>query len=103
MAKFYVQSGSVQAVVDSADLDRAALWVVHQVMGKTLPIEELDDEPYELTNIVAPVRGHFLDETIRISEVGFHREDAMVVDTLETFRHWYELFQAVSILSTRLN
>ena len=47
MAKFYVQSGSVQAVVDSADLDRAALWVVHQVMGKTLPIEELDDEPCE--------------------------------------------------------
>lgn len=103
MAKFYVQSGSVQAVVDSVDLDRAALWVVHQVMGKTLPIEDLDDEPYELANVESSVRGQFLDETIRISEIGFDRDDSMIVDTLETFRHWYELFQAVSILASRLN
>lgn len=42
-----------------------------------------------------------LAETIQVSELGFDRDDARVFDTLESFRHWYELFQAVQILADR--
>ncbi|AMV34904.1 hypothetical protein VN12_22445 [Pirellula sp. SH-Sr6A] len=116
MAKFYVQSGSVRAVIDSVDLDRAALWVVNLVMGDVLPLDEVDesdagewgesDEGLELqaSNEIKSVdAGHHLSETIRISERGFDRDDAWVVDTLESFRHWYDLFQAVSEMADRWN
>lgn len=97
MAKFYVESGSVRAVVDSVDLERAALWVVNLVMGDVLPLDVSEDEgefeePKELN-------AHYLGETIRISERGFERDDAWIVDTLESFRHWYDLFHAVSTMT----
>ena len=100
MAKFYVESGSVQAVVDSVDLDRAALWVVNLVMGDVLPLDVCEEdgllqEPKELNS-------HHLGESIRISEQGFGRDDAWVVDTLESFRHWYDLFHAVSAMTREL-
>jgi hypothetical protein len=108
MAKFYVQSGSVRAVIDSVDLDRAALWVVNLVMGDVLPLDEVDesegDDLSELNSESGKSSsevGHHLSETIRISERGFDRDDAWVVDTLETFRHWYDLFQAVSQIADR--
>jgi hypothetical protein len=101
MAKFYVQSGTVRAIIDSVDVDRAALWVVNEVMNQTLPIDELTDE--ELCVVQSQdASAHKLSETICISEQGFDRDDAMVVDSLEVFRHWYELYNAVSILANRL-
>ncbi len=81
MAKFYVQSGSVRAVVDSLDMDRATLWVVNEVMTTTLPIDDLSDDE---------------------ATVGFDRDDACEIDVLNAFRHWYELYQAVTILASKL-
>ena len=116
MAKFYVQSGSVRSVVDSVDLDRAALWAVNEVMDHTLSLDgqsldgdlhdesEFSTEDFGATKPDAskPVaESRYLGATVRISEIGFDRDDAMVVDTLEVFRHWYELFQAVSVLSAK--
>jgi hypothetical protein len=37
-----------------------------------------------------------------VSEQGFDRDDASEVDVLNAFRHWYELYQAVSILAGKL-
>jgi hypothetical protein len=118
MAKFYVQSGSVRSVVDSVDLDRAALWAVNDVMDHALSLdgESLEGDLYnesdcetedfgsaklDATKPIAESR--YLGATVRISEIGFDRDDAMVVDTLEVFRHWYELFQAVSVLSAKFS
>jgi hypothetical protein len=101
MAKFYVQSGSVRAVVDSADLDRAALWVVNEVMTTTLPIDDLNDVEVTQDNSQRTERP-YLSDTIKISEIGFDRDDACEVDVLNAFRHWYELYQAVTILAGKL-
>ncbi len=101
MAKFYVESGSVRAVVDSMDLDRAALWAVNLVMGDALPLDTEDDGELDAVVESPEMNSHHLGETIRISEQGFDREDAWVVDTLETFRHWYDLFHAVSAMAKR--
>ena len=123
MAKFYVQSGSVRSVVDSVDLDRAALWAVNDVMdhalsldGESLDGESLEEDLYKEShcgtedfgatkmNATKPsVGSRYLGATVRINEIGFDRDDAMVVDTLEVFRDWYELFQAVSVLSAKFS
>ena len=105
MAKFYVESGSVRAVVDSVDLDRAALWVVNLVMGDVLPLDVVDEEGTTgegNSDELKEMNSHHLGETIRISERGFGREDAWIVDTLESFRHWYDLFHAVSSMTRDL-
>jgi hypothetical protein len=43
MAKFYVQSGTVRAVIDAESQDRAALWVVHRAMQQIMPIYDDND------------------------------------------------------------
>jgi hypothetical protein len=118
MAKFYVQSGSVRSVVDSVDLDRAALWAVNEVMDHALSLDgeslegdlynefDCENEDFGAAKLDAtkPItESRYLGATVRISEIGFDRDDAMVVDTLEVFRHWYELFQAVSVLSAKFS
>jgi hypothetical protein len=98
MAKFYVQSGSIRAIVDSVDSDRAALWAVNEVMDGTLSLTEAAGDESETTTICKEPKTGFLGATIVVSEVGFDRED-LVLDTLQVFRHWYELFQAISMMS----
>ena len=63
--------------------------------------EDFGAAKLDVTKPIAESR--YLGATVRISEIGFDREDAMVVDTLEVFRHWYELFQAVSVLSSKFS
>lgn len=101
MAKFYVQSGSVRAVVDSLDMERAALWVVNEVMTTTLPIDDVSDDEATVED-ADRIEGQYLSETIKVSEQGFDRDDACEVDVLNAFRHWYELYQAVTILASKL-
>ncbi len=101
MAKFYVQSGSVRAVVDSLDMDRATLWVVNEVMTTTLPIDDLSDDEATVEH-ADRIEGQYLSETIKVSEQGFDRDDACEIDVLNAFRHWYELYQAVTILASKL-
>lgn len=40
MAKFYVQSGKFQGIVDSHNAETAAQWAVHQAMRQIMPLEE---------------------------------------------------------------
>jgi hypothetical protein len=43
MAKYYVESGTLQTIISADDPQKAALLAVHQVIGQTLPlnVEEL--------------------------------------------------------------
>ena len=101
MAKFYVQSGTLRAIIDSQDAERAALWAIHSAMEQVMPLEgEL--EPIELiangpTNMIA------LAETIELSEVGFDRDDCLRIDTFDAFQHWNMLLKAVEKLNTLLD
>ncbi len=83
MAKFYIQSGTLRNVIDSEDCEKAALWAVHRVMQQIAPV--YDDEtltPDQKEDAVKLEGLLVLDSSIRISEQGFDREDAMQVDTL---------------------
>ena len=100
MAKFYVQSGTLRAIIDSEDAERAALWAVHTAMEQVMPLE-CDQSSVEMiangpTSMIA------LAETIELSELGFDREDCLRVDTFDAFQHWNLLLKAVEKLNALL-
>ena len=122
MAKFYVQSGTLRAVVDSASADRAALWAIHQAMQQIAPVETTsDDNVASANNSRTQVFGNqgfdaqgfvnksfvaqdfiSLGDSIYLSEVGFDQEDSLRVDTFAAFREWHELWHALEKLEALL-
>ena len=101
MAKFYVQSGTLRAIIDSQDAERAALWAIHTAMEQIMPLES-EPESIEMiandpTNMIA------LAETIELSEIGFDRDDCLRIDTFDAFQHWNMLLKAVEKLNTLLD
>ncbi len=95
MAKFYVQSGTLRAIVDSADAERAALWAVHSAMEQVIPLDSVDEV---VLRDSGPANMIALAETIELSEVGFDRDDCLQIDTFEAFQHWSELVRAMEKL-----
>lgn len=100
MPKFYVQSGSLRAVIHSADQRRAALWVIQRAMDPILPEEHEEAlvgsvgecNPPEVNS---PNDFVALGPAIFLSEVGFDRDDATQFDTLEMFSQWHDLVRAI--------
>ncbi|MBM3966870.1 MAG: hypothetical protein FJ308_17665 [Planctomycetes bacterium] len=100
MPKFYVQSGSLRAVIHSADQRRAALWVIQRAMDPILPEEHeevLVGSAGECNPPMANAPNDFvaLGPAILLSELGFDREDATQFDTLEMFSQWHDLVRAI--------
>ncbi len=103
MAKFYIQSGTLRNVIDSEDCEKAALWAVHRVMQQIAPV--YDDEtltPDQKEDAVKLEGLLVLDSSIRVSEQGFDREDAMQIDTFEAVMHWHKLMMALDQLEKLL-
>jgi hypothetical protein len=105
MAKFYVQSGTLKAIVDSADAQRAALWAVHQAMQQIAPIEDPSDHDFDHSNVdcfstSAPPNFISLGDRIMLSEIGFDHDDHVSVDTFEAFREWHSLWHALEKLES---
>ena len=101
MAKFYVQSGTLRTIIDSQDVERAALWAVHQAMQQIAPI---DDEASACDKSQHSVEGGLiiLGESIEISEIGFDRDDAAKIDTFDAFHEWHCLVKAIDRLEKLL-
>ena len=101
MAKFYVQSGTLRAIIDSPDAERAALWAIHSAMEQVMPLESEHHTIEMFSN--GPSNMIALAETIELSEVGFDRDDCLRIDTFDAFQHWNLLFRAVEKLNTLLD
>jgi hypothetical protein len=95
MAKFYVQSGSVRAIVDCYDSECAAVWAVNLVMERPEP--KRDESKNELDES-ADVGMFALDDHIQISEQGFDRHDSEQIDTHFAFLHWHQLKKAIAAI-----
>ena len=103
MAKFYVESGTVQMITDAEDARGAALWAMHRAMEQVLPVCPEDPlTPAEKNERIRQRGCSVLDSTIRISEQGFSRADAEAFDTVEIFVEWNQLLMAVTKLERRL-
>lgn len=101
MAKFYVQSGTLRAIIDSEDAERAALWAIHTAMEQVMPLESEQTSVEMIAN--GPSSMIALAESIELSEIGFDREDCLRVDTFDAFQHWNLLLKAVEKLNTWLD
>lgn len=98
MAKFYVESGTFQGIIDTMDSEMAAVWVVHRMMLPAIPEsllgDELDDSDVGLFR---------LDDEISIHERGFGRPDAERIPTPHAFARWAQLMSALESMSDDLD
>ena len=97
MPKFYVQSGNVELVTTAIHSRGAAIWGVHRTLSQSLPF--LCDEA---TDVLAFDDLTRLGDTIRVSEQGFDRPDAVEFDTLDIVSEWNRLLVAIDRLHERL-
>ena len=100
MAKFYIQSGSIRGIVDCYDSECAAVWIVNRVMEQISPIDEqalYDGEDNGDVGMFA------LDDSIRIGEQGFDRDDCEVIDTHLAFVQWHQLKRAIEAIHKQLS
>jgi hypothetical protein len=103
MAKFYVQSGTLRSVIDTDEIQKAALWVVHRVMQQIAPIYDDCTLTPDQKEDRAMLEGLLvLDDSIRISEQGFDRDDATEIETFEAVMHWHQLMIALDKLEKLL-
>ena len=94
MPKFYVQSGSLEMVLQARDSRCAAIWAAHRTLSESLPF--LCDEPADYARLPELTR---LGETIHVSQRGFDRADAVVFDTLDIVTEWNQLLVALDRLA----
>src|SRR6187549_2929281 len=96
MAKFYVQSGSLEVVLQAHDSRCAAIWAVHTTLGQTLPFLCEEVERYgDLADLTR------LGDRVKVSERGFDRGDADVFETLDIVTEWNQLLVALDRLAAR--
>jgi hypothetical protein len=97
MAKFYVQSGSLEVVLQAHDSRCAAIWAVHRTLSPSLPFlcEESGD-------YLALDDANRLGETIRVSERGFDSPGGAWFDTLDIVTEWNQLLVALDRLQERV-
>ena len=103
MAKYYVESGTLQLVTEAEDDRGAALWAMHRCMEQVLPTCPDDPlTPQQKDRRVRQRGCYVLDATIRTSETGFGSRSALSHDTAEVFAEWNQLMMAMSRLEKRL-
>jgi hypothetical protein len=96
MAKFYVQSGELEVVLQAHDGRCAAIWAVHRTLSQTLPF--LCEEAGDMAELGELTR---LGDWIVVSERGFDSNDAEVFDTLDVMTEWNQLLVALERLQSR--
>lgn len=110
MAKFYLQSGEINFVVQAADADAAAIWLLNKTIEKytasasyqdTLAAD-MDLAENEMMICTAVFALDQLDNEIKVSQIGFGRCEAALLDTELIFKHWVELLDAMSNLFDQL-
>ena len=113
MAKFYVQSGLFEVVVQAGDGEGAALWAVHrylhacdrasqhlfEVRQQQIAADEMTHCPGLIDWAVEISQDPpDLADTIQCSEVGFGRRDAGVYLTNDVLQKYSELLTALASL-----
>ena len=92
MAKFYVQCGSIETILVAESAESAAMNALDQMLQSHLWI--YDDNGLSEQDC----RDHLMIEallhlapTVRVSEQGFSRSDAIEIGTPETIEMWHRL------------
>ena len=103
MAKFYVQSGTLQLVTEADDARGAALWAVHRCLEQVLPVCPDDPlTPQQKAERLQQRGCDVLGPSIAVSERGWGGDDAEPFDTAELFVEWNQLMVAMARLEQQL-
>lgn len=100
MGKYYVQSGTLRTVVQAESSRRAAIWAVHQAMQQILPLGQ--DPPGPASAPVGEKKPTVLAATVRVSERGYDRDDAVAKPTLSVVAEWNEMVTTLDRLERLL-
>ena len=101
MAKYYVTSGYCQFVTTATDPRGAALWAVHQFLDKRIGLDAVDwnaEATIDRDEVVECMLR--LADTIAVSEIGFCRDDAAVLDTVDVLTEWNQLVLAIQRMAS---
>ena len=102
MAKYYVQSGTLQLVVQADDAHKAALWAVHRSMQQILPIYDDEDLSPEAKHHTAMAEGWLvLGDEITVNETGFGSRGCWHFATFDVVTEWNQLMIALAELERR--
>lgn len=85
MAKYYIQSGAVQLILQARTAKQAAVAAFQWSCDRQATIEV--DSPLEHVQI-AEARGWQLEDVILVSERGFGHSDARIFQTLDIVAAW---------------
>lgn len=99
MPKFYVQCGSIETILSSDSFESAALAALDRTLQAHLWIyddADLDDQTRH-DHLMLEALLH-LEPTIRISERGWNRSDAIAIGTPETVDQWHRLMVGMNRL-----
>ena len=103
MAKYYVESGTLQLIVQADDPHKAALWAVHRAMQQIVPVyDEVRLSPETKADIALTEGAMVLGEELTLSEVGFDRTDGVSFDTADLVIEWNQLMIALTKLEAVL-
>lgn len=97
MPKFYVQSGRLEMVLQARDSRCAAIWAAHRALSQTMPFLCEDEADY---SAVADLTR--LGDTIRVSQRGFDRDDAILFETLDIVAEWNQLLVAIDRITEKV-
>ena len=98
MAKYYVQSGSLQMIVLADNRRGAAIWAVHRALCRTMPFLG-ESPPADAPCDGAPQR---LGPWIHVSETGFRGRDAQRYATFDVLTQWNQLMVALAKIEDEL-
>ena len=103
MAKFYVQSGTMRSRVQAESAQKAAVWAVHQVMQQVLPVDETAEKAPQIHSQPTQRDVAVLSGRVSVSQIGFDREDAQTLPTLEVVTQWNQMVTTLDRLERMLH
>jgi hypothetical protein len=99
MSKFYVQCGPIQVILQADSAEQAALSALDKTLQCHLWIyddADLSDTDRQ-DHLMLEALLH-LDPTVRVSEQGFNRTDALMFGTPDLIHDWHRLMVGMSRL-----
>lgn len=96
MAKYYVQSGTLRTMITAQTTGKAAIWAVHQAMQQVFPIDGMTPCDHDQPAAV-------LASVVCVSELGFDRDDAVQLSTMNVVTQWNEMVNTLDRLERMVN
>lgn len=107
MNKFYITSGQLKFVTTAVDQEAAAIYAVHEFISQHMDLDQIDwlgcDE-LELLDVLEKMSCVIsqLDDSIKLSEVGFDRDDSGSFDTADIMTQWQQLLVSVAHIENQI-